>query len=396
MVPARFRARSGPSPRARGSPPRRGCLSALRSVHPRVRGGAGSAKRLIGVGYGPSPRARGSQVRDVALHVDRRSIPACAGEPARRCRGAFGSSVHPRVRGGAQQRHDGLPPLLGPSPRARGSRPRRNGRADARGSIPACAGEPPLPGWPDPPDRVHPRVRGGAPRGRMRTPARCGPSPRARGSPGKALDLRTRDGSIPACAGEPVGRLGDLRCTTVHPRVRGGAEWEYAARAGQGGPSPRARGSRRGRWRWRGCCGSIPACAGEPVERARYPRPDGVHPRVRGGAGRFALAERETAGPSPRARGSPARRRPRGCADRSIPACAGEPAPSARRGRIGEVHPRVRGGAERVADVWDELGGPSPRARGSHEQPRLLFAVAGSIPACAGEPPHDRRRRPRR
>ena len=50
-----------------------------------------------------------------------------------------------------------------------------------------------------------------------------GPSPRARGSPEVETLRDIFDGSIPACAGKPVGasvRRGDER---VHPRVRGEA-----------------------------------------------------------------------------------------------------------------------------------------------------------------------------
>ena len=75
------------------------------------------------------------------------------------------------------------------------------------GSIPACAGEPLVPvvyplAW-----RVYPRVCGGTPTPAMTDPTHGGLSPRVRGNlDDGALDVLPGR-SIPACAGEPAGRI---------------------------------------------------------------------------------------------------------------------------------------------------------------------------------------------
>ncbi len=152
---------SGPSPRARGSPPgRAGGLRARRSipacagltgshpagtaataVHPRVRGAHRSPSWGPGTSSGPSPRARGSRVLLVLGEGDVRSIPACAGLTSYRAHGKSSNAVHPRVRG-----------------------------AHSRSSSACCSAA------------VHPRVRG-AHSALTRAASRAtGPSPRARGS----------------------------------------------------------------------------------------------------------------------------------------------------------------------------------------------------------------------
>ena len=70
----------------------------------------------------------------------------------------------------------------------------------------------------------------------------------------------------------------------------------------------------------------------------------------------------------------------------SIPACAGEPPGfSSRRGKR-RVHPRVCGGA--LLCITERLynKGPSPRVRGSRRSSEGRDAGPRSIPACAGEP----------
>ena len=163
----------------------------------------------------------------------------------------------------------------------------------------------------------------------------------------------------------------------VHPRVRGEASGRSSASSLDTGPSPRARGSLLPRVSDRICIdwgpsprargspgrpglnndralGSIPACAGKPVE----PQVDRCRCNSRGsipacaGKPRSAVADGRdilTKGPSPRARGKPFGLSPsRRCHvdPGSIPACAGKPA---------------------VLGYDTSLGreGPSPRARGS-------------------------------
>ncbi len=96
-------------------------------------------------------------------------------------------------------------------------------------------------------------------------------------------------------------------------------------------------------------------------------------------------------GPSPRARGSLALLLQDDALAGSIPACAGEPCRSRSWLCPPRVHPRVRGGAVGYAAGDSSVYGPSPRARGSRQRPVHPVPGPGSIPACAGEPCRARR-----
>ncbi len=68
-----------------------------------------------------------------------------------------------------------------------------------------------------------------------------------------------------------------------------------------------------------------------------------------------------------------------------IPACAGETARSARCAALAGAYPRMRGGNfEPVLGVGLD-GGLSPHARGKHALRAVELAGVGPIPACAGE-----------
>ena len=90
-------------------------------------------------------------------------------------------------------------------------------------------------------------------------------------------------------------------------------------------------------------------------------------------------------GPSPRVRGSPAGPPCRQVGPGSIPACAGKPASSRRRGPRPQVHPRVCGEARELARHRAYASGPSPRVRGSRQLDELGLLLLGSIPRVCGE-----------
>ena len=214
----------------------------------------------------------------------------------------------------------------------------------------------------------------------------CGLSPRVRGN--RRLDERPEggSGSIPACAGEPLPSRRWTTLSRVYPRVCGGTGPVPWWPCRPGGLSPRVRGN-RGRRRGRGLAsGSIPACAGEPATRPfRAGRP-GVYPRVCGGTRRRLPQSPRWRGLSPRVRGN----HPRECArypvQRSIPACAGEPLRPRDWRLCGRVYPRVCGGTTAASTPVIRAQGLSPRVRGNHH---LILRPAWrvrSIPACAGEP----------
>ena len=213
---------------------------------------------------GLSPRVRGSRDRGRERFGESGSIPACAGEPLTCSTVRWAIRVYPRVCGGAEALALQDYQVEGLSPRVRGSRVERLPRGRVFGSIPACAGEPARNKARDPVVRVYPRVCGGATAQFLSSASRVGLSPRVRGSHRQRAVMLHREGSIPACAGEPSGAGSRRRHRRVYPRVCGGAAFTSLGSVDIAGLSPRVRGSRRGRGGSLDQFGSIPACAGEP------------------------------------------------------------------------------------------------------------------------------------
>ena len=172
-------------------------------VHPRGRGEARYSSCHTASLNGPSPRARGSLDRGRREAVAVRSIPAGAGKPSNEPDPRALARVHPRGRGEAGSWRIPGCRGRGPSPRARGSQPARPPGGPRRGSIPAGAGKPCSRAARAERTRVHPRGRGEA--GCRSCHVRChaGPSPRARGSRPRPRRHPRRPGSIPAGAGKP-------------------------------------------------------------------------------------------------------------------------------------------------------------------------------------------------
>ena len=334
----------GASPRARGSRSAATCAAVLDGASPRARG---SRSRAAGaVALGASPRARGSRTRRIpatpdAAHPRGRGgastttqSPACStahprGRGGAACRGGYPSCQGRIPAGAGEPRCTGEPmsAVRGASPRARGSLRTSDRTEAAERRIPAGAGEPSWAVGAEGRAAAHPRGRGGAdacasvramcaeahPRGRGGADDRgaiatvlAGASPRARGSRGhQSRRGRSRDGRIPAGAGEPRSAAFAATTSRAHPRGRGGAASVVSSLiAVKPGASPRARGSLGHSSRARRAERRIPAGAGEPM-----------HPHHRP-AGR---------GASPRARGSRRDRRRVVLGRRRIPAGAGEP-----------------------------------------------------------------------
>ena len=355
-------------------------------VHPRVCGEA-AAGALSGWSLrGPSPRVRGSPSSFPRLELVVGSIPACAGKPGQRAGPGCGARVHPRVCGEAGIGFMGKEWDNGPSPRVRGSRPPERATRIRDGSIPACAGKPDVDQRYSAIPRVHPRVCGEASPGSRARMGIGGPSPRVRGSLLVASASGGFSGSIPACAGKPPGNPAGPFPGGVHPRVCGEALAAGWLDGTDRGPSPRVRGSRTGSGHGGSRTWSIPACAGKPFRHGVGQPAIRVHPRVCGEAVVIAHDLPPARGPSPRVRGSrrPARHRRRYLG--SIPACAGKPIQSYPRRLLTWVHPRVCGEARIGQQQIDAPRGPSPRVRGSRSQGRESGAARGSIPACAGKP----------
>ena len=315
---------------------------------------------------GLSPRVRGNPQPGYQPDAGRRSIPACAGEPAQQRRPAPQPGVYPRVCGGTALIADDIPAVRGLSPRVRGNLRIFEYGFPVPGSIPACAGEPVAPSISSRAAGVYPRVCGGTERPPRPVGARQGLSPRVRGNRSRPAAAGAASGSIPACAGEP-GAPGALRRRSrVYPRVCGGTPQDGGGQVKLQGLSPRVRGNRRLAADSDTVAGSIPACAGEPPASTPKPTPGTVYPRVCGGTAAARGYPAAGRGLSPRVRGNPTPPQFRPAAARSIPACAGEPWPAAARAAPAR--------------------GLSPRVRGNPRSGLGRGRRRGSIPACAGEP----------
>ena len=213
--------------------------------------------------------------------------------------------VYPRGRGGNDGSAWGISTILGLSPRARGKLRFGALRRGDQGSIPAGAGEtsPGQGGFRR--QAVYPRGRGGNLGGVLLPDGRVGLSPRARGKRG-ALVIATGDQrSIPAGAGETHPWIAPAPMVEVYPRGRGGNALILANDNSGTGLSPRARGKRQLGRDTDGIAGSIPAGAGETLGRRRRIHPLGVYPRGRGGNSCSICPWSIASGLSPRARGKP-------------------------------------------------------------------------------------------
>ena len=111
-----------------------------------------------------------------------RSIPACAGEPARCERRHQRLGVYPRVCGGTWTTRRRINWGRGLSPRVRGNLTVVRQSTDATRSIPACAGEPTCQGLGGRLRRVYPRVCGGTLHRLGQIASGWGLSPRVRGN----------------------------------------------------------------------------------------------------------------------------------------------------------------------------------------------------------------------
>ena len=172
-----------------------------------------------------------------------RSIPACAGEPVSAAGTTPNLGVYPRVCGGTQGGQGGQGGVCGLSPRVRGNLAALVITWDWPGSIPACAGEPGSRGDVMLRGQVYPRVCGGTLVTQRARADVGGLSPRVRGNRGAACSSFVSFGSIPACAGEPPLRGAAPAGGWVYPRVCGGTSISPSFPVDNRGLSPRVRGN---------------------------------------------------------------------------------------------------------------------------------------------------------
>ena len=154
----------------------------------------------------------------------------------------------------------------------------------------------------------------------------------------------------------------------------------------QGGLSPRVRGNQPATVPGASAVGSIPACAGEPSSPHAGGVARQVYPRVCGGTQSAVGRMTPPLGLSPRVRGNPLAMSTAVRFAGSIPACAGEPPASCITPPGISVYPRVCGGTPPAAAAARRPPGLSPRVRGNLRNVPKNIVSQRSIPACAGEP----------
>ena len=117
--------------------PASGCWGA---VHPRMRGEHNWGLFCVYPQAGSSPHARGTQQLRRHRPRQRRFIPACAGNTCEGDARHSAQTVHPRMRGEHQTAHVYAAGYTGSSPHARGTLVCLVARAVNKRFIPACAG----------------------------------------------------------------------------------------------------------------------------------------------------------------------------------------------------------------------------------------------------------------
>ena len=329
---------------------------------------------------------RGNRWASLALYKQLRTIPACAGEPNTDETVRLKGTDYPRVCGGTQRSLYRLATGGGLSPRVRGNRLSRLPYSIGQGTIPACAGEPLQSDIRKIAHRDYPRVCGGTPQTGRSLKWMLGLSPRVRGNRLTSHWARWRCGTIPACAGEPPVAFVGKHLGADYPRVCGGTSVRVPPYANIKGLSPRVRGNLWARFAYHHRQRTIPACAGEPSVWQNVHSGAGDYPRVCGGTPCAASPNFRGAGLSPRVRGNPEHCPAGPPGGGTIPACAGEPRARPGSGGKGRDYPRVCGG---TAAGWYgglDAGGLSPRVRGNPSPTPRKATLARTIPACAGEP----------
>ena len=194
----------------------------LRGVYPRACGGTRAARAAAERCRGLSPRLRGNRRHRAGRCGQPGSIPAPAGEPAMVYVNVALAAVYPRACGGTVELFIMNRILSGLSPRLRGNRGTAGAGPVQRRSIPAPAGEPSPPSAPPVTVRVYPRACGGTNAESCGLSCQRGLSPRLRGNPPLGPPTPFAWRSIPAPAGEPLRWSSPIPPKGVYPRACGG------------------------------------------------------------------------------------------------------------------------------------------------------------------------------
>ena len=208
-----------------------------------MRGELRNSTRLVLTLAGSSPLARGTQHPGLCRYRRDRFIPACAGNSARPAALEALQPVHPRLRGELKLLIIHGYMLLGSSPLARGTLFLYIKFFINRRFIPACAGNSDLQGPRNIVSPVHPRLRGELVAGHFSSNKKAGSSPLARGTHPRRFQGHLLRRFIPACAGNSIFLITLSISFRVHPRLRGELGGRHTHRTFGSGSSPLARGT---------------------------------------------------------------------------------------------------------------------------------------------------------
>ena len=208
-------------PRACGATTRNQIYNLIHEgLSPRVRGNH-RATRAIRLGQGPIPARAGQPVDVLRPAPGDGPIPARAGQPHPAANPACMIRAYPRACGATKDTSWGITPSWGLSPRVRGNPKLMQLEPDARGPIPARAGQPVLMPFLFVLIWAYPRACGATSLHTHHVIGNEGLSPRVRGNPIGIRILSARTGPIPARAGQPLGQSGHSRAHRAYPRACG-------------------------------------------------------------------------------------------------------------------------------------------------------------------------------
>ena len=272
----------------------------------------------------------------------------------------------------------------GSSPRGRGTRLGFSPPIDEARFIPARAGNAHASGRQRGARTVHPRAGGERPAGLQPEGAQPGSSPRGRGTHSGGRYRRRFRRFIPARAGNAHRTPYEPLPTAVHPRAGGERGADSGENARDYGSSPRGRGTRGGPVDSELDIRFIPARAGNARERRNRKTATAVHPRAGGERVHSVANGNESAGSSPRGRGTRRRQRRVAATRRFIPARAGNAVAGSSNARSQSVHPRAGGERDEAGADLVARDGSSPRGRGTLARHLERQHEARFIPARAG------------
>ena len=212
-------------------------------AYPRGCGGTCSAMLERGLGQGLSPRVRGNRVVFRSSPINSRPIPAGAGEPLLRSCLRFSFGAYPRGCGGTVAGAFQFWRQRGLSPRVRGTLSLSLIPSESIGPIPAGAGEPKGGRMPVITNKAYPRGCGGTTLAHGLPADPKGLSPRVRGNRKYLFSVATRQGPIPAGAGEPRAQRSPVNVIRAYPRGCGGTNVVFGSDDPALGLSPRVRGN---------------------------------------------------------------------------------------------------------------------------------------------------------